>query len=69
MQGGAALHLEHRYGGPRWYLSSGGEVHPGAARLVIRDPNVVANDDALFVDMLAQTFRYVEPTPTPRSVP
>jgi hypothetical protein len=60
MRGGTALQLEFRYGAQRWRLSNGCEVRPEVARLVIQNPNVAGVGDALFANLMSQTFRYVE---------
>jgi hypothetical protein len=60
MRRGAALQLEFRYGAQRWRLTNGREVHPEVARMVIRNPNIVGVGDALFANLMSQTFRYVE---------
>jgi hypothetical protein len=62
MRRGASLQLEFRYGAQRWRLTDGCEVDREAARLVIRNPKIVADGDVLFVGCLAQTFRHVETT-------
>jgi hypothetical protein len=45
----------------RWWMLSDGTILPGnTAKRVIADPRVVSGGDALFPDVLAQTFRFVE---------
>jgi hypothetical protein len=59
MRAGAALHLEHRPGGERWWLSDGSQVAAGIAHLVIRHPDVAGVGDCLFGFTPAQTYRFV----------
>jgi hypothetical protein len=55
---GASLHKHFARGRPVWVLSTGGEVPPDIATLVIANGNVVDVGDTLFGGELSQTFRY-----------
>jgi hypothetical protein len=61
MRDGNALHLEFKPSDERWRLSNGREVDPKIARAVIVHPSIVGVGDALFTDVLAQTFRFTKP--------
>jgi hypothetical protein len=59
MRGGQQLHLEYRQTGPRWSLSNGRSVLADAARIVIANPEIMAEADSLFPGIsAAQTFIY-----------
>jgi hypothetical protein len=60
MQRGEALLLEYRSRGPVWCLSGGRDVPDEVAQVVIKSANVVGVGDALFNDIPAQTWRWVE---------
>jgi hypothetical protein len=55
---GLALHCSYERSGVVWSLSNG--KSPKIANLVIINPDVVSVGDALFQDMPAQMFRFVE---------
>jgi hypothetical protein len=57
---GLALHCSHERSGVVWSLSNGKSVSPKIANLVIINHDVVSVGDALFQDMPAQTFCFVE---------
>jgi hypothetical protein len=60
MQRGEALLLEYRWRGPVWCLSGGRDVPDEMAQVVIKSASVVGVGDALFNDIPAQTWRWVE---------
>jgi hypothetical protein len=57
---GEALHLHFGRYGPVWRLTSGRTVPAEVAQIVAKNPNVAGVGDALFNDIPAQTWRYVE---------
>jgi len=57
---GQALLCSFERSGPVWWLTDGRAVSPEIAKLVIVDADVGPVGDALFQDMPAQTFRFVE---------
>lgn len=57
---GQALLCSFERSGPVWWLADGRAVSPEIAKLVIVDADVGSVGDALFQDMPAQTFRFVE---------
>jgi hypothetical protein len=60
MQHGETLLLEYRWRGPVWCLSGGRNVPDEVAQVVIKSASVVGVGDALFNDIPAQTWRWVE---------
>jgi hypothetical protein len=62
MRGGQTLHLTHRYGVNRWWLSQDGEIDDAVVRALINRPEIVGVGDALFADMASQTWRYADDT-------
>jgi hypothetical protein len=60
MQRGEALHFEHAWFGPVWWMSRGLRVSDEVARVVIQNANVTGVGDALFNDAPAQTWRWIE---------
>jgi len=60
MRQGAALRTCFVRGKRVWSLSTGGEVAPEVAALVVAHPDVCGGGDALFDCGLSQTFRYVK---------
>jgi hypothetical protein len=58
MRGGQSLHLEFRQTGPRWTLSDGRSIDDRVARLVIINSEIVAEKDALFPEIMSQTWRF-----------
>jgi hypothetical protein len=61
MRCGEALHLEHRWYGPVWYLSRGGPIDTEVAEIAIRNSNVTGVGDALAIDgARPQTWRWAE---------
>jgi hypothetical protein len=61
MQRGEALLLEYRWYGRVWCLSGGRHITDEIAQAVIQNANVTDVGDALFSDVPAQTWRWVEP--------
>jgi hypothetical protein len=63
MRMGQTLRRHHARRGTVWWLSGGGTcVDDEVAQLVVNDPNIIADSDALPLgaDIPAQTFRYVK---------
>ena len=68
---GCALHLEFHGNRPRWFLSSGHEIHPDLALVVTKDRRIISCGDALPLGRAgppAQTWRlsnFLNPPPKP----
>ena len=60
MQRGEALLLEYRWYGCVWCLSGGRHITDEIAQAVIQNANVTGVGDALFSDVPAQTWRWIE---------
>jgi predicted ABC-type transport system involved in lysophospholipase L1 biosynthesis ATPase subunit len=61
MRNGQTLHLEFRQTGARWRLSGGEQINTDVARLVVINPDVIGDDDALFPGASTpQTFHMKE---------
>jgi hypothetical protein len=60
LQRGEALILEYRWYGRVWCLSGGRHITDEIAQLVIKNANVTSVGDALFSDVPAQTWRWIE---------
>ena len=58
MRAGASLHLQHAKSGPRWALSTGGQVSDDIAKLVVASASVVGAGDALFEGVPSQSYRW-----------
>jgi hypothetical protein len=57
---GQALTLSYERGRRCWSLSGGQPVSDEIAKIVIQDHRVIGTGDALFRNMPAQTFRFIE---------
>jgi hypothetical protein len=62
MRGGNALHLYYALSSPVWVLTDGTRVDTVIAEAVIKHPGIVSVGDALFAQVHAQTYRFVETT-------
>jgi hypothetical protein len=62
MQAGAALHLSYARHRQAWQLSDGTSVPFDIAAIVIAKSCVASVGDALFDDLPAQTWRFIELT-------
>jgi hypothetical protein len=60
MKQGQALHLHFGRHGPVWQLTGGRSVPDEVAQIVTQNKTVVGVGDALFGDIPAQTWRFVE---------
>jgi hypothetical protein len=60
MQRGEALHHERTWYGGIWWTSNGRQVSGEVARVVIQSANVASVGDALFDNVPAQTWRWIE---------
>ncbi len=60
MKRGEMLHMEHRWFGHAWCLTGGRYVPDDVAKVVIQNASVAAVGDALFTNVLCQTWRYIE---------
>jgi hypothetical protein len=60
MQRGEALLLEYRWYGRVWCLSGGRHIPDEVAQVVIQSARVTSVGDALFSDVPAQTWRWIE---------
>jgi hypothetical protein len=60
MRRGEALHLHFGRYGPVWRLTGGRAVPTDVAQIVTKNPSVAGVGDALFNDIPAQTWRYIE---------
>jgi hypothetical protein len=56
---GASLRLSFERGASCWRLSDGTPVSEDVAKIVIADHRVVAAGDALFRNLLCQTYRFI----------
>jgi hypothetical protein len=69
MRRGASLHVEFRETGPRWSFSDGRRVNHHVAKIVIANPEIVGDNDALFPGITtSQTYRASQAV-CPRSAP
>ena len=62
MQAGAALHMSYARHRQAWQLSDGTSVASDIAAIVIARSSVSSVGDALFHDLPAQTWRFIELT-------
>jgi hypothetical protein len=60
MRRGESLHLQYRAGSPLWSLNGGRSVSVNIAEILIEHAFVAPVDDALFVDMPGQSWRYTD---------
>ena len=60
MRNGASLRLQYSRGGPDRHLTNGTSLRAEVARAVVTNPHVVPVDHALFKDLAAQTWRWVD---------